>query len=187
MSQMNTEKVAERYIAFLRGINVGGHHKIPMTNLCKVFEKLGCKNVLTILNTGNIIFDSFSEDLEDLEKMISEKLENTFGFQVPTIIRKSKTIVQLFKDTPFQDVLLTKDIRLYVSFLKNETRSDVVLPWISPDHSYKIMEKKDRIILSILDLSISKTPITMKAFENFFGKDNTTRNWKTIERIVRKL
>jgi uncharacterized protein (DUF1697 family) len=186
---MNSKKVTERYIAFLRGINVGGHHKIPMVDLRKELEELDFENVVTLLNSGNVIFDTATDSQESLEKMISEKLEKIFDFQVPTIVRKSKTIYQLFNKAPapFQDVTITKDIRLYISFLKKNTQSDLELPWSSPDNSYKIIEKRDKAILSVLDLSISNTPSAMEALEKFFGTDITTRNWKTIERIVRKL
>ncbi|VAV85070.1 hypothetical protein MNBD_BACTEROID02-790 [hydrothermal vent metagenome] len=77
-------------------------------------------------------------------------------------------------------------MRLYVSFLMIDTPNTLKLPWISDDKSYKIIKNKERMVLSVLDLSKSKTPIAMKAFEQFFGKNNTTRNWNTIERIVNK-
>ena len=64
----------ERHVAFLRGINVGGHHKVPMQDLCIAFEKLGFENVQTVLNSGNIIFDADINSSEDLEKLISEKI-----------------------------------------------------------------------------------------------------------------
>ncbi len=184
---MNSKKVTERYIAFLRGINVGGHHKVPMADLRKALEKIDCKNVITLLNSGNVIFETVTDDIENLEKKISEKLEKIFRFQIPTIIRKSETINELFKEAPFKDVKITKDIRLYVSFLKENKQIDMELPWISSDNSYKIIKSRNEIILSVLDLSISKTPKAMIALEKSFGKDITTRNWKTIERIVKKL
>lgn len=183
---MNSKNKSERYVAFLRGINVGGHHKIPMADLRKALEELGLENVETILNSGNVIFNSSTENPENLEKIISNKLDKTFGFTVPTIIRKSKMIYQLINDTPFQDVKITKDLRLYVTFLKKNIQSDVKLPWISSDNSYKIIEKRDKTILSVLDISVSKTPHALKALEKFFGTNTTTRNWNTIERIVKK-
>lgn len=184
---MHSKIVKERYVAFLRGINVGGHHKLPMADLCKKLEALGFENVITLLNSGNIIFDAKNENIEKIENLISFHLEKTFGFPVPTIIRKSKTITTLYTDDPFQDIKLTKDIRLYVSLLKNNIPSDLKLPKTNTDNSFQIIEIRDNIILSVLDISIDKTPIAMKALEQYFGKDITTRNWNTIERIVKKL
>ncbi len=184
---MNIEKSTVRYVAFLRGINVGGHHKVPMADLRKELTKLDLENVVTILNSGNVLFETNNGDLNALEKTISIKLEKTFGFPVPTILRKSKTIYQLFNYDPFKDIKITKDIRLYVSFLRKDTQPDVDLPWTSPDNSYKIIEKREKTIYSVLDLSIAKTPKVMGVLDKFYGTDITSRNWQTIERIVKKL
>ena len=86
---MKSKKVKEKYVAFLRGINVGGHHKVPMADLRKELEKLGFENVETLLNSGNIIFEAISNNEGNLEKKISAHLEKSFGFPIPTVIRKS--------------------------------------------------------------------------------------------------
>ncbi|RKS53302.1 uncharacterized protein (DUF1697 family) [Gillisia mitskevichiae] len=184
---MASEKLKEKYVLFLRGINVGGHHKVPMQDLREELEQSGFEKVETILNSGNIIFNTASTDLKSLEILISEKLENAFGFPIPTIVRKEKTIKQLFDDAPFQKEEITKDIRLYVSFLKNGTIPNIDLPWRSSDNSFRILEIKDRVVISILDLNVSKTPKAMNALETFFGSEITTRNWNTIERVAKKL
>ncbi len=184
---MKSKVEKEKYLAFLRGINVGGHHKVPMADLRKEMEKLDCKQVVTLLNSGNIIFEAAAQDTENLEKTIASHLEKTFGFPIPTIIRKAESIRELLQDDPFKDVKVTKDIRLYVSFLQKDVEADLKLPWTSPDQSYKIIDKKDKTIISILDLSTSKTPKAMDVLEKFFGTDITTRNWNTIERIGKKL
>jgi uncharacterized protein (DUF1697 family) len=184
---MNFKKASEKYVAFLRGINVGGHHKIPMAGLRKELEELGFENIVTILNSGNVIFDSIPDKPENLETLISGSLEKSFGFPVPTIIRKSETIYQLYINAPFHDVKIDKDIRLYVSFLKKNTQSDKGPLLKSSDPSFKIIGKRDNSILSVLNLSFAKTPKAMEALEKFYGTDITTRNWNTIERIGKKL
>ena len=74
-----------------------------------------------------------------------------------------------------------------MSFLKKNIDSELELPWSSTDSSFRIIDTKTDAILSILDLSVSATPKAMGALESYFGKDITTRNWKTIGRIVEKL
>ncbi len=184
---MKSKKSKAKYIAFLRGINVGGHHKVPMVDLRSKLEKLGFENVLTLLNSGNVIFDAISDTTEELEKTISKHLEKVFGFPIPTIVRKSETIYSLLDKAPFKDVLLTKDIRLYVSFLKKDIEANLQLPWTSDDNSFKIIDKIDKTVVSVLDVSVSKTPKAMEVVERYFGKDITTRNWNTIKRIEKKL
>jgi uncharacterized protein (DUF1697 family) len=173
----------EKYVAFLRGINVGGHHKVPMAELRAELEKLNFKNIVTLLNSGNIIFES--NDI-NLENKISEQLEKSFGFPIPTIVRKSEMISELLNNNPFKNVKITKDIRLYVSFLQKNNATKLKLPWKSSDNSYIIIEKREQSIFSVLNLSVSKTPKAMEALEKYYGKDITTRNWNTIERVGKK-
>ena len=180
-------KTKEKYVALLRGINVGGHHKVPMADLRNELEELDLENIVTLLNSGNVIFDLTSESISNLEKRISEHLEKSFGFPIPTIIRNSKMMYELLSSNPFKDVKLSKDIRLYVSFLRKNDHVKLKLPWKSSDNSYEIIGKSDKTILSVLDLSVSKTPKATEALEKYFGKDITTRNWNTIERIVMKI
>ena len=184
---MKSIEVKEKYVAFLRGINVGGHHKVPMADLRKELEKLGFENVTTLLNSGNIIFEAISDNEENLEKKISAHLEKSFGFPIPTIVRKSEMIYELLNNNPFKDVQLTKDIRLYVSFLQENVQTELKLPWTSSDNSYKIIGKIGKNILSVLDLSVSKTPKAMEDLERYFGKNITTRNWNTIKRIEKSI
>jgi uncharacterized protein (DUF1697 family) len=122
-----------------------------------------------------------------LEKLISEKLEDRFGFPVPTIIRKATLIDTLLQEDSFAGQLLTKDMRWYISFLHQEVETNLSLPWTSDDGSYRILRQRDKNILSVLDLSISQTPKAMDALEKMYGKGITTRNWKTIQRIEKKL
>ena len=90
---MKSKKVNEIYVAFLRGINVGGHHKVPMADLRKELEKLDFENVETLLNSGNIIFEAIDDNEENLEKKISLHLEKSFGFPVPSIVRKCNIFI----------------------------------------------------------------------------------------------
>jgi len=184
---MKKKKPFEKYIAFLRGINVGGHHKVPMLELRKEMEKLKFENIVTLLNSGNIIFDAVAGDAENLETTLSEHLEKSFGFPIPVILRSAEMIDGFVIDKPFENVCITKDIRLYVSFLRHDVETDLILPWLSDDKSYRIICKKDKTIFSILDLSLSQTPKAMGVLEKYYGKDITTRNWNTIKRIKSKL
>lgn len=162
---------------------MGGHHKVPMAELRSEFEKMNFKDVATILNSGNILFEA-SEN--NLEAKISERLERVFGFPVPTLVRDFEMIVDVSNDSPFEHIEVTKDIRLYVSFLKNDTGTKLSLPWKSEDSPYEIIEKRNTMIFSVLNLSLSKTPHAMEALEKQYGKEITTRNWNTIEKILKK-
>ena len=177
----------DTYIAFLRGINVGGHHKVPMQRLRDELKNLEYDDIATILNSGNIIFSAKHTDELVIEETLSAHLEKVFGFPIPTIVRRAEEIMNLLKDDPFKNYELTKEKRFYVSLLKSPVETDLELPWTSEDGSYHIISKADQMVCSVLDLSISNTPKAMEAAERFFGKEMTTRNWKTILRIQKKL
>ncbi len=176
-----------QYIAFLRGINVGGHKKVPMAELRKRMEALGFAQVITILSSGNVIFTASDSEEITLEADIAKELEQSFGFPIPVLVRKAETVAHLLESNPFQEIKVTKDMRLYVSFLKEEPPNLPTLPWANEDSSYRILEVKDRIVCSVLDLSITQTTKGMEALEQQFGKDITTRNWNTLLRIAKKL
>ncbi len=158
-----------------------------MADLKKELAKLGMENIVTLLNSGNVIFVSENKGITELEEQMSKHLEDVFGFFIPTIIRKSSMISDLLEVNPFKEVALAKDIRLYVSFLRKDIESNLQLPWASEDGSFKILGMKDKTIWSVLDLSVSKTPKGMGFLENYYGKDITTRNWNTIVRMGKKL
>ena len=154
-----------------------------MADLRTELKKINLENVTTLLNSGNVIFES---EEDNLENKISDHLEKVFGFPVPVVIRKYGTIAGMLDDNPFEGIEITKDIRLYVSFLKQDVSAELKLPWKSPDKSYEIIGKTDKTLFSVLDLSVSKTPKGMDALEKYYGKEITTRNWNTIVRITKK-
>lgn len=168
---------------FLRGINVGGHHKVPMAELRNRLNEVGCYNIRTLLNTGNFIFDTNQTNIKDLETNIEEYISKSFGFPIPLVLKTKKEISDLVTDNPFKKVNMHKDIRLYVSFLKDTPKFDLTTPYLSADKSYRIIHIKDKTILSVLDLSSTKTPKGMDELEKLFGKNITTRNWNTIKKV----
>lgn len=171
------------YTGFLRGINVGGHHKVPMAELRRKLTEIGCEDVRTVLNSGNIIFETDQANIRDLESKIESHISQFFHFEIPVILQEKSDIADLVSNNPFENVNTHKDVRLYVSFLKDEPGIEVTLPYTSKDDSYKIISVSNRIICSVLDLSITKTPKGMDELEKLFGKNITTRNWNTILKI----
>ncbi len=179
-----TNPKEQQYTALLRGINVGGHHKVPMAELRKTLEDMGFTQVKTLLNSGNVVFSGRPEQETVLEKKIAAQLESTFKFPIPVLIRNSEEILKLVASNPFRGIEVHKDIRLYVTFLNTPPQDKRDLPRVSPEGSFQIIKITDRSICSVLDLSISRTPEAMSALEKSYGKIITTRNWNTIEKIA---
>lgn len=177
----------KQYIALLRGINVGGHHKVPMSELKKELEKIGFKNIITLLNSGNVIFDAQESSPQKLETEITQHLEKVFQFSIPVLVRTAEDIKKLIKENPFSNIETTKETRLYITYFKEKPVNEIIPPWKSEDHSFQIINVKNKMTYSILDISQCKTPKAMGVLEKMFGKDITTRNWNTIKKIGGKL
>ena len=71
-----------KYIALLRGINVGGKNKVAMSDLKRSFEKAGFEHVVTYINSGNVIFETTQTDVAKLVKVCETAIERLFGFRV---------------------------------------------------------------------------------------------------------
>jgi uncharacterized protein (DUF1697 family) len=97
---MPRKSVANRYVAFLRGINVGGH-RVKMDDLAKLFTALKFTNVSTFIASGNVIFDSSTSDTPRLEKQIEDHLERSLGYGAATFVRTPAEIASAIAANPF--------------------------------------------------------------------------------------
>lgn len=88
------------YVALLRGINVGGNNKIEMKLLRLLFEELGYKNVKTYINTGNVIFEADTLDVDNFSKIIEQKIVEVFGVNSPVVVRTINQIQKLCSAIP---------------------------------------------------------------------------------------
>ncbi|MEW6195571.1 MAG: DUF1697 domain-containing protein [Bacteroidota bacterium] len=183
-SKSNTNKL-ERYAAFLRGINVGGNKKVPMTELKNMLEKMGLKNVKTILASGNVVFDSIEKNIKLLGDSIEKKLNETFGFPARTLVYNFRDVEKMIALDPFKGIEVTKDIRLYVTLLSEKPKSKLKVPYVSPDSSFSILKVTDNAIFSVLSVQDTRTVDAMSIIEKEFGKDVTTRNWNTILKLFK--
>lgn len=91
----------QTYIALLRGINVGGHHKLPMAELRMLLTNAKFKNIKTYIQSGNVVFQSLETNTLNLETTISTLIENQFGFKIPVLIKTPRQLQSIFENCPF--------------------------------------------------------------------------------------
>ncbi len=170
-----------KYVAFLRGINVGGNHKLKMDELRNAFTSWGFTNVKTILATGNIIFEAQKTSAPELQA----KIKDAFKMDVPIILWTIPEIQKLVKKDPFKGIPVTQQTRLYVTFLSEKSKSKMPIPYTSPEKNFKILQFSDEAIFSVLTLvPYLGTTDAMRIVEKEFGKQITTRNWNTLVKIA---
>lgn len=76
----------QKYIALLRGINVGGKNKISMPELKMTFEDSGYQDVITYINSGNVIFSSHNEDKEEIKRICESAIADKFSLNIVVTI-----------------------------------------------------------------------------------------------------
>lgn len=153
-----------------------------MADLKSMCEKLGLKNVTTYIQSGNLIFNSEKPNSElenDLEKAINEN----FGFDVPVIVRTEKELENSINNNPFIDK--EADIKqLHLTFLKekpNKENLEKTLTFNYEPDKFKI-ENKDTFIYCSGKYHESK--LTNNFFEKQLKVGATTRNWKTVMKLL---
>lgn len=169
-------KNMKKYITFLKWINVWGKNKVSMSELKEFFEWIWFKNVKTLLNTWNIIFEWEEKLIEKIEIL----LENKFWFHIESFTFDFLEIEKIVKRNYFKNEQVSKNIQFYVTFTKWEKDSK-----IPNDESYKILKNDWNIIFSVLYLEKMWSTKFMQILEKNCWKNITTKNYNTIIKIVR--
>ena len=175
----------QTFISILRGINVSGQKKILMAELKALYETLKFKDVITYIQSGNVIFKS-DKNLSDLQfaANIEKAIYKKYDFNVPVIIRNKNEIQKIISVNPFLKEKNMEAKRLYVTFLsesptkeniENTKRFD-----FSPDRFF-IMGKEVYLCVSN---GYGQTKLSNNFFENKLKVNGTTRNWNTIQKLL---
>lgn len=179
------KKSPTRYVALLRGINVGGNKKVPMADLKKLLEKSGYLNVKTLLASGNVLLETQETSVLALRKKLESLLEQKFGFTVPVIIRTLDQIRAIIQLDPFKKISVRPETRLYVTFLSEKPKTSLRIPYESPEKDCRILQVADGEVFSVFTVTKDYGSTDgMKIIEREFGKNVTTRNWNTVMKLA---
>ena len=175
-----------RYVALLRGI-APTNPNMHGAKLRGVAESLGYANVATVISSGNVVFDADdSQSAGEIERRLEAAWPEQLGFTSTTIVRSGDEIAQLIDANPFGDVEDTKASSLQATFFKHEPQVDFDVPYTSAAGDYTIVSIADRVACSVVNLT-GRTPDLMRFLEKAVGKEISTRTWKTVHRIQRRL
>lgn len=159
---------------------------LKMDDLKNAFAELGFRRVKTLLASGNVLFETSSKDPNTVSNKIRKGLESTFGYEIGVLVRWIEDLRRLAGRNPFSGIEVTPQTRLYVTFLPENTKSDLKIPYESPDKNFRIIQASESEICSVLTLTPnSGTLDLMDIVEKEYGKEVTTRNWNTINRILK--
>ena len=171
------------YVALLRGINVGGKAKVEMTKLKITFEQLGCSNVFTYINSGNVIFNADGESVHELTGRIQQAIEADFGFVVPVVLRTQAQIQSICDQVPAGWVNDGQTMKTDVMFLWEKYDSPDALNY------FKVKPGIEQLVYvgGALVWNISREYITRGNVIEMIGTDIykhlTIRNINTVRKL----
>ncbi len=152
-----------KYVAFIRGVGPENPN-MHGDKLKWFFEKLGFKNVKSLLSSGNVIFESNEQDIKEIEKSVEKNLPKMLNFSRTTIVRSEIELKKMLDTNPFEGKQDLPASRFNVTFLKNGGE-----------------------IFSVIDTVGTGTTKIMAELEKKYGKEITTRTWKTVEKVIKKM
>jgi uncharacterized protein (DUF1697 family) len=174
----------ERYVAFLRGINVGGHKIIKMEDLRRMFD--GFNNVATYIQSGNVIFDSPEPDAVALERGIEQHLEQALDYHLAVFVRTVEQLTTIAEQAPFKDQMVDGLGMLYISFVQGEPTAETqhrVLALANEIDEYALQQRE---IYTFCRKDQGKSLFSNKLLEKTLGGPSTTRNWTTVNKIAQR-
>ncbi|MCB9891023.1 MAG: DUF1697 domain-containing protein [Planctomycetes bacterium] len=170
-----------RYVALLRGINVGGKHKLPMKDLAAMFEQVGCSNVVTYIQSGNVIFDAPAAFARSVPVVMHDAIAERFGYDVPVVTRTGAQVARVLEANPFDGV---PENEVHVFFLSKKPAASKVAA-LDLERS---LPDELRVVGQELYLhcrtGMAKTKISNVWLDRQLGIVSTARNWKTTQKLA---
>ncbi|MEZ5428229.1 MAG: DUF1697 domain-containing protein [Pyrinomonadaceae bacterium] len=173
-----------KYVAFLRGINIGGKNKIKMESLREVCSGIGFENVKTYINSGNVIFETRKTDDNKLAARIEKAIEGEFSLAIRVMVRPFAELEELVENNPFAGQF-DDPKNLHVLFLDEELSAEKCEMLLENNCENEMYAVRRREIFCLLRISVLDSL--------FFGRDYvgkklrvsaTSRNWRTVSKVL---
>ena len=170
------------FVALLRGINVGKAKRIPMAELRELLGELGHTDVVTLLNSGNAVFQASTGTSAKLASEISAAIANRFQFEVAVIVKSAKELTAIATENPFAENAADHS-RLLIAFVQDAKSLAGLKPLqhlaVAPEEF--VIGKKAAYLHCVTGILESKEG---KALLGKEGKATTTRNWATVLKLL---
>ncbi|MCU0443863.1 MAG: DUF1697 domain-containing protein [Microscillaceae bacterium] len=174
----------EKYVAFLRAINVSGHNLIKMSDLKTSFEALGLKKVHTYIQSGNVAFERKSIASEQLRSQIEQQLKQDYGNEIITIIRTLAEMQSVVANHPFSAQVLVGDKKIYVAFLAEAPLPDLAVAVEKMSNEDENFVIQDKHLYYWGSKGLKKELFSNNFIERKLKVAATTRNWNTVNKML---
>ena len=172
------------YIAFLRGINVGGHHKIKMADLREMLQKMNFEAIETYIQSGNIVFKTKNSNKATLEKEMKAEIAKTFGFDIPVLVRERTNLEKILKESPFTNATDIEANKIYYVLLKNEVQESFLDNLQQENYPNELFVITKKCIYLNCRNGAGKAKLTTTILEKKLKVEATTRNHRTLLKLI---
>jgi uncharacterized protein (DUF1697 family) len=170
------------WVAFFRGINVGGHNILPMKGLRALLSDLGCADVSTYIQSGNVVFRHNESKSAPLQAKISREILKRFSLEPIVFLMTSRQLVAAHARNPFPDGE-REPKTLHLHFLAADTEHadwDAFRAMKSDSERYKLV---GHVLYLYAPEGIGRSKLAAK-IERLLGVPTTARNWRTVEKVL---
>jgi uncharacterized protein (DUF1697 family) len=170
-------------IALLRGINVGGHNKIPMAELRALCEGIGLRNVQSYIQSGNLVFLA-TESPQRIEDRIEQAIEKTFGLKITVLVRTAAEWPEYRKKNPLAAACEKEPNLVMLALSKEPPRSDAVASLRERAAADERIEAGAGAIWIHYGSGMGRSKLSPALLDKLVGSPVTTRNWRTILKLA---
>lgn len=171
-----------RYVALLRGINVGGNKKVEMKKLARAFELAGYTDVQTYINSGNVVFDTRNREIEKLRSSIEQLIKKEFGFEVPTLVMSAEALLHVKQSIP-PDWTNDDEWKTDVCFLWEEIDDESVLKKLGYDEAIETMKYVPGAVIWHVSRKNQMKSNMQKVVGTKLYTQMTVRNVNTVQKL----
>ena len=172
-----------RYVALLRGINVGRNKRVAMADLRRLLDGLGYTEVRTLLQSGNAVFTTAASKPEKLARQIEQTIEGDLGLDVKCLVRTGADLRAVIDGNPLGD-MATDGAKLLALFL-SETPDATLLAAHDPTQlAPKEIQLGDRVIYQWCPDGVLAAPPAGSFAEKHLNVTVTGRNWNTVTKLA---
>jgi uncharacterized protein (DUF1697 family) len=171
------------FVALLRGINVGGKNKLPMTELVALFEGAGCLDVRHYIQSGNIVFAATAALAKRVPALVSAAIASGLELKVPVVVRSREEMRAVAKSHPLLDRGAALE-SLHVVFLADAPTAAAATsldPERSPPDTFVV---RGREIYVSCPNGAGNSKLTNAYFDSKLRTISTGRNWRTVLKLV---
>ncbi len=173
-----------RYVAFLRGINVSGQKKVPMSELRSILSNIGLEEVKTYIQSGNVIFSSESTSTSKLEERIEKAIKKGFCFDVLVLVKSVEELQKILKNNPFDDEDNSAVNKIYFVLLFQNPGLEKINAFKNEVFPSEKWELNNNCIYLCCENGYGKAKLNNNMIERKLKVDATTRNYRTMHKLI---